>query len=400
MQNNLLSIFKAITPDNIKNIPLIEDSMRIFIELLAENSPISSDIKIALSEKTTNSIAEELPKIYLYDYYSMIENIRNDKHIVEKFRNWNELLKPQLYPVGMPIIGEKLIINYFTVGEAGSPLTTEDDNMEDIFDLNPLSTKLNNLKTNLLKNKPENYYINRVFKQSKGLKKGINFIYDIMNEYLVAEQERQPLVITETGNPFELNIIGSLDKDIYDKSVAYLSHPLGFVYDYTYLSEISFEDIYSLISFYNVSLLEVRCLSGNVEAYTKQVTNVIEQQNYLKIVFFDGYYLLQENDVVNYFDNNDLLIKNYPSDNHCSIYLDYTIEYTTVLTDEMSTQIIPNDIVENYTGVSDETTSLDTLEYKHNFIVGYSVVGSELITPDTDYLGLELSQEEFSIETF
>lgn len=400
MQNNLLSIFKAITPDNIKNIPLIEDSMRIFIELLQENSAISSDIKIALSEKTTDSIAEELPKIYLYDYYSMIENIKNDKHIVEKFRNWNELLKPQLYPTGMPIIGEKLIVNYFTIGQMGSPLTTEDDNIEDIFDLNPLSTKLNTLKTNLLKNKPENYYINRVFKQSKGLKKGINFIYDIMSEHLVPEQERQPLVITETGNPFELNIVGSLDKDIYEKSVAYLSHPLGFVYDYTYLSEISFEDIYSLISLYNVSLLEVRCLSGNVEAYTKQVTNVIEETNYLKVVFFDGYYLLQENDIVNYFDNNDLLVKNYPSNNHCSIYLDYTIEYKTVLTDEMSTQIIPNDIIENYTGISDETNSFETLQYKHHFMVGYTDIGNELITPDTDLVGLEAAQEEFSIETF
>ena len=58
MQNNLLSIFNAITPDNIKNIPIIEDSMRIFIELLQENSPISSDIKLAVSEKTNSSISE------------------------------------------------------------------------------------------------------------------------------------------------------------------------------------------------------------------------------------------------------------------------------------------------------------------------------------------------------
>ena len=97
MKNNLLSIFKAITPDNIKDIPLISDSMEVFIELINENSPISIDISKALSEETTIAIEEELPKIYLYDYYSMIENIRNDKQLVEKFRAWNELLKPQLY---------------------------------------------------------------------------------------------------------------------------------------------------------------------------------------------------------------------------------------------------------------------------------------------------------------
>ena len=49
----------------------------------------------------------------MYDYYSMIENLKNNKNIVNKFRNWNELLKPSLYPVGMPKVGEKLIINYF-----------------------------------------------------------------------------------------------------------------------------------------------------------------------------------------------------------------------------------------------------------------------------------------------
>ena len=83
MQNNLLSIFKAITPDNIKDIPVVEDSMRIFIEILKENSPISSDIRIALSEETTDSIAEELPKIYLNDYYDMIENLKTNKDIKE-----------------------------------------------------------------------------------------------------------------------------------------------------------------------------------------------------------------------------------------------------------------------------------------------------------------------------
>ena len=63
MKSELLAIFKAITPDNIKDLPLISDSMEIFIELLSENSYISSDVKSALSERTTDSISEELSKI-------------------------------------------------------------------------------------------------------------------------------------------------------------------------------------------------------------------------------------------------------------------------------------------------------------------------------------------------
>ena len=400
MQNNLLSIFKAITPDNIKDIPLIEDSMKIFIELLNENSPISADIKIALSENTTELIADELPKIYLYDYYSMIENLKNNKNIVNKFRNWNALLKPGLYPVGMPIVGEKLIVNYFTVGEAGEPLSTDDGNVDELFDLNPLTTKLGILRSNLLQNKAENYYVNRLFKQSKGLKKGINFIYDILNEHLVNEQERKDLIITETGNPFELNIIGSVDKDIYAESVAYLSHPLGFVYDYTYISEISFDDNYSTSKYYNVSSLEVRCLSGGFEAYTKQVSNIIEHSNYLKIIFNDGFYLLQENDIVRYYDNLDYLIKVYPAANHCSIFIEYVIEYRSNLSDILTTETIAEVPIDTYTGVSDFELSVLTQEFKRNFIVGISIVGEDLVTNDTDYVGLELATEEFSIETF
>jgi hypothetical protein len=402
MQNDLLSIFKAITPDNIKDNPFIEDSMRIFIEVLNENSSISLDIKNMLSENTTESINEELPKIYLYDYYSMIENIKNDKRMVEKFRIWNDILKPQLYNGGMPIIGNKLLINYFTIGEESNGIIGGEDNIEDIFDLNPLSTRLGTLKNNLLQNKSENYYINRVFKQSKGLKKGIRFIYDIINEHLVNQQERKPLQITETGNPFEFEIVGSVDKYIYEKSVAYLSHPLGFIYNYTYLSEILFEDFYGLTKFYNVSVLEVRCLSGNVETYDKQVIDVVEKENYVKIIFSDSYYLLQENDVVNYFDNNDLLVKTYPGNNHCSIFIEYNIEYISVLTDEIQTDIINNQPDENYTITGEIISSIDKMVFSNDFVIGVSIIDNNgaLISEDSDNVFIQSAQEEFSIEIY
>ena len=100
--------FKVVQANNIKNISVISDSMKIFIELLAEYSYISVDINNALNENTTLPIAEELPKIYLYDYYSMIDNLRTNKNIIKKFRDWNIALNPSLYPVGLPYIGEKL----------------------------------------------------------------------------------------------------------------------------------------------------------------------------------------------------------------------------------------------------------------------------------------------------
>lgn len=388
MQNNLLSIFNAITPDNIKNIPIIEDSMRIFIELLQENSPISSDIKLAVSEKTNSSISEELIKIYLFDYFSMIDNLKNNKTVTSKFRNWNAALKPGLYPTGMPIIGSKLIINYFSIGEPGAVLSPDDNGSGTGTDFNlfPLADKLQSLEHNLLLNSPENYYVNRLFKESKGLKKGVKFIYDILNEHLVSADERRELDFQETGNPFELYITGSIDKDVYRESVAFLSHPLGFVYDYIYISELKFEDNYSLIKYYKINQLEVRCLSGNVEVYNKEVQNIIEKENYLKIIFKDGFYLLQENDIVKYFDNLDSLIKVYPSANHCSIYVDYEIIYISTLDDLLKFKEIKDLETDNYPEVYDVVSFFENLDFKINYIIGESIIGEELITNDTDAL--------------
>lgn len=398
MQSNILSIFKSITPDNIRDIPVIEDSMRIFIELLKENSSISSDIRIALSEETTDSISEELTKIYLYDYYSMIQNLKNNKAVVNKFRTWNEVLKPSLYPVGLPYIGSKLIINYFTIGQPGISLSTEESNdAENQFNLNPLSEKLKILEQNLLQNKAENYFVNRLFKESKGLKKGVKFIYDILNEYLVNKDEQRELNFQETGNPFELYITGSIDKDVYRESVAYLSHPLGFVYDYIYISELRLEDNYSLVKYYKVNQLEVRCLSGNVEIYGTNVQNIIDNDGYLKILFDDGKYLLQENDTVKYYDSNDNLIKIYPSNNHCSIYIDYEILYISSINDSIKFKDISQNL-DIYPEITDAVSFFEDLVFKINYLIGESIIGEEIITNDTDSFETVLLKDPMIIQ--
>lgn len=386
MNNELLAIFKSITPDNIKNNKLISDSMKIFIELLSEYSFISKDIKLALSEHTTDSIEEELPKIYLNDYYNMIENLKTNKNVVNKFKKWNENLKPNIYPKGMPIIGDKLLINYFMIGQEGGPLSDPDDVDKDDekWNINPLSKKLDLLAHNILKNTPDNYYINRKFKESKGLKKSIQFIYDIVNEYMTNEDEKQPLVFNETGQPFEIELIsGSMDKNIYEESVAYLAHPLGFTFNYMYISQLNFVDDFSLSKYYNIKMLEVRCLNGNIEKYNKKVTFIEDRFNYLKIVFVDGTYLLQENNVVKYFNSGGTLIKLYPSEFHCSIFLDYEIIYTTNIRDELRFKE-STDGFKDIFNVSDGSKFRIVYNPKNNFIIGINIIGNSIISDDSD----------------
>lgn len=398
MNNELLAIFKSITPDNIKDNKLISDSMKIFIELLSEHSFISKDIKLALSEHTTDSIEEELPKIYLNDYYDMIENLKTNKNVVNKFRKWNDALRPIIYPSGMPIIDDKLVINYFIIGQEGSPLADSggDNKDDEKWNVNPLSRKLDLLGQNILKNTPENYYINRKFKESKGLKKSIQFIYDIVNEYITSIDEKQPLVFNETGRPFEIELIsGSLDKNIYEESVAYLAHPLGFTFNYVYVSQLNFVDDFYLSKYYNIKMLEVRCLNGNVEKYNKEVTFIEDRINYLKIVFIDETYLLQENDVVKYFNSNNTLIKIYPPQFHCSIFLDYEIIYTTKVRDELTFKHTSG--LEDMFNISDESKFGMEYEPKINFIIGINIIGDTTIDETDLYESVKI-KEDFNIE--
>ena len=200
---------------------------------------------------------------------------------------------------------------------------------------------------------------------------------------MVSPEERFPITINETGTPFVLNISGSIDKDIYSESVAYLAHPLGFVYNYNYISELRLDDDYSLKKYYDIRTLEVRCLSGNVEEYTKSVVYILDKPNYLKIIFSDNFYLLQENDVVKYFDNNGILVKSYPSNNHCSIFLDYDIVYISSLTDNvkfLSEEIFDIDEIQ----MSDEINYSESKEFDFGFLIGTDIVGTNEIRKDSD----------------
>ena len=80
MSNDLQSIFKSITPDNIQSIPVIRDAMDIFISSLEEVSSTSIDVKNAFDN---TNIREELIKIYLDDLYNVLQQIQFNQKIVE-----------------------------------------------------------------------------------------------------------------------------------------------------------------------------------------------------------------------------------------------------------------------------------------------------------------------------
>lgn len=392
--DNLAAVYEAITPENLKNISVYDDSMKIFIELLEEKSKVSIQTENFFNRNITEATEEELIKIYLYDYYSMIQKILNNIHIINRFRKENEILRPQLYTSTADEIkiSDKAIFNYFEFG--GSIISENfsnslfDDTLGREIDVNPIYKKVEKLKHDLLQVNPENFYFNRIFKETKGFYSSMIYIYDIINKYLTSEDERIPLDLKEMfagtyfigdpslfvsgltpdnqvlkirsarlADPFKFKIRGSIHKTLYKNTVQYLSHPLGFVYDYSQMKQLKIEDYFSVSYTYINSLVEVRCLKGNIDTYDKPLSNVIKYNDTLKLIFNDLSYLYQQDNVIKYYDNKSRLVKEYPAINQCVIYYTYNLSYTSSIYDKIT-------FVETTTLAPEKLDVIDNIKYK------------------------------------
>lgn len=298
MNHSLENIFKAITPESIKNIPVIQDAMKIFVEVLEEKSKVSIDIKNVLNENSPQVIQDELVKIYLNDIYRVLNEVQHNKIIAEKIDRYNK--------------------------EYGAEYIKKDV-------LGTLSRVLNE----------EHYFTTKEYKQKKGTVQGIKYIYDMIENIITTGEEKTDILIIEK-EPFNLKIEGSMLKELYDNIVRPLAHPLGFVYTYVNIVKLYLEDNFNLIFHYYNSTVEVRCLYGNVDSYSHKTIidvreEIISRRKVLKITFSDGSRLEQWNDpiVVKYFEN-DVIIKEYPEEGHCSIFLQYDFELELATKDEVT----------------------------------------------------------------
>lgn len=371
--DNLKSIYEAITPENLKNIPVYDDSMNILIELLEEKSKVSIQTENFFNHNITKATEEELIKIYLYDYYSMIQKILSNYHIISRFKKENEILRPQFYGADEDKvkIGDKAVINFFEFG--GSIISENynsaefDNTLEREIQINPIYKQVFKLKDDLLRVSAENFYFNRIFKETKGFYSSMNYIYDIINKYLTPEDEQIPFDIKEIYrnnymigdrglffdrpapngqtlrfldqtyvDPFKFKINGSINKTVYKNTVQYLAHPLGFIYDYTQTKQIQLEDHFSVKISYINSIVEVRCILGNSERYNKPLLNVIKSDGLLKVIFDDYSYLTQEQNIIKYLDKDGRTLKVYNQSDQCIIYYSYNLLYSSGISDNIS----------------------------------------------------------------
>ena len=94
MQIDLKNIFESITPDNIKNNPVIAPAMDIFIDVLNEKCAESINIRNAFQNPV---IREELIKIYLDDLYRALYELQYNKDVKATIDSINKVYGTEYY---------------------------------------------------------------------------------------------------------------------------------------------------------------------------------------------------------------------------------------------------------------------------------------------------------------
>lgn len=219
---DLKEIFRAITPDNIKDTPITKDSMDIFIDIIKERSKQSID----LSSYTENKeIRRELFKTYLGDLYDVLDGIKDNQKIIDLIRRRNEIYK-----------------------SAG-----ESDDFEFI------SSKV--LEEMINRISDEHFVAFRSFREKKGTIKGIEYIFHLIAT-LINAPEGIDYIIIEGENPFELAIEGTLPPEFYYFLIAPLAHPAGFTYSYAQSVIWELIDYFFPIEIqYTVKQLRTNCIN-------------------------------------------------------------------------------------------------------------------------------------------
>ncbi len=323
-------IMLSITPDNIKTIPLYNDMIEIFCNQLDQVSSFSYDINGIFTSNST-ILKEQFLKTYLADVFNVFTQAQTNKTILDSASQVNQRF--------------------------GTDLIS--------------TTYLQNLIKSL---NYEHFATSRNYSQKKGTATAIEYIYNLVE--MAQGNGDSSFQFYDKGIPFYFEVEGSIRREVYDQIVKLLSHPLGFAYLYTVVMRLLFDDLFNIKFVYNVQTLEVRCLSGSIDAYdgslVVDIYSIVDELGYLtqKFTFQDGSYLKQTTNPeihVAYYDIDNNIIKDYAG--HCSIYSLYTTSIEVLTKDYLYFDVSSNLGTEQFMIHPDKACS----------IVGSSVIGNFLI---------------------
>lgn len=219
----LQNIFEAITPDNIKNIPLVRSCMTAFISQLRRDG----------------KVAEKISRLYDIDSTDYFYIDENDNRIVQKDSNVVRLSKENLKK---GLVQFYLNVLYKLIEEAAVNKDVKTALMVRGYD-SPILDSIN---------KVFNFeYLGgfRYFQQSSGNREAINYIYEfstyIERGYIVSD-----LNLTEV-HPLHLEYEGSLHESMFTTFMKKMSHPAGWTNQYQTLLKIGDDDF---VDYFGIAL--------------------------------------------------------------------------------------------------------------------------------------------------
>ena len=353
MSMDIRGIFDAITPENIKDIPLIATAMDIFIENIEENALLAESIRRIYTNEYNDSdsdlvkesklnLRKGLLDVYMTSLYNVLSKAQN-----------NEVVKAKLAQSGI----------------SDTPFFKD---VERIIS--------------------DEYFItNKAFKEKIGTNISIQYAYNL-TKYLESAASTNDLHI-QPIKPFHFRTDGSILKEMYENIVKPLAHPLGFTYEYNQIVEQSIQDLFGVDIVYNVYNIELRNLDGRFHVFTSDsnddaikanflsrvnaltgrlftldeynsfvtvFTNksvdvfsdkVIDDRRFRSILFTDGTYLEQYTSPIeiNYINYSDYLINKFDDQlfdysGHWSLYVDYASDFNFTYADEITKVVMEFEI--------------------------------------------------------
>jgi len=236
--SDLKPVFDALTPENIKNIPLMQDVINAFLVCLEQNALVSIDIK------------------NLYDYINpkVLSSVANTT--VGPTTIPNENLRNAIIDVYLVALKNALI-------DAQTNKTLQNKiklrQKEQIALLNtPITNMLNSTQ----------FSASKKYKESVGTIHSINYMYSLAKLLEASDSNGNP-IITE-ASPFHFVIEGGISKELYSTVVDPLSHPLGYTYSYKeVVSMNNLVDLFGLTKVFNPHpVIEIRGADGTYRVFT------------------------------------------------------------------------------------------------------------------------------------
>lgn len=209
-------LIQNIVPDNLKDIELYKVTVDAFMEYMEENAQLSLDVANIYNENNPK-IYEEILKIYANCFFRVIEEAKLNQNLQNEIVAYHK----------------KFNIDY---------------------DVSRLQLDLKKFLTF------EDLRLLKLFQQSKGNISAMEYIHSIFNRIQfedISLQSDTTFSIEETGNPLEYKINSNMIQSVFEQFVKPLSHPVGWKYVFTKITEVAFKEYLFSSESYDFSILQI-----------------------------------------------------------------------------------------------------------------------------------------------